>query len=400
MFEETVKYLDDNSWKKYFNVNIAELYSSIEGLFALRNKLVQELTSDSVGKLISKSSIYKEILFGGFRADESKPLTDNALALFYRDILGIGLKNEDISLVITRIKEGLTLESATEDIYCVEKNTPILETLKDMSSKLKAIYKNLRGIVEEPRPKEYELKTSTIGVEAFQDVLNAGKKLLPLYNPLSFFIMSVYSVPKFYVAEAYTKLFEKETQQLLRKYGIYLVKLLEPDLPDEKIRSEREIIGLEDHCVGYLIREIILDIYSLFQNDILRSFFNIEDEFNKYVETYAGRLKESIVVDKFTHVVNTLRSTEKSEYYDPKKRCRISNYELRYSYDFGSSSSYRGKIVGGEVKIIGYGRQYSLNYTEFFAFLAPQMFLGLAYVRPADIDGKEFMWLCTLGWEQ
>ncbi len=392
MLEEVVKYYDDNSWKKYFNVDVAELYSVVEGLLALRNKLVQKLTSDAISKLISESSIYKEILFGGFRANESKPFVDNALALFYRNILGIGLKDEDISLIITRIKEGLTLESATEDIYCTERNTPVLDILKDMSSKLKAVYKNLKGIVEEPRPKEYELKTSTIGVEAFQDVLNAGKKLLPLYNPLSFFIISIYSVPKFYVTEAYTKLFEEETQQLLKKYGIYLVKLLEPDLPDEKIRSEREVIGLENNCVGDLIREIILDIYSLFQNDTLKLFFNIEDEFNKYVDTYASRLKESIVVDRFTHVINTIKSTISMEIYDLKGRCRVRNYRFYPSL----SSHYKGKIVGGEVRIGDKG----LNYTEFFAFLAPQMFLGLAYVRPVDVSGKEFMWLCTLGWEQ
>ncbi len=396
MFEELIKYYDDNSWKKYFNIDMAELYSSVEGLLALRNKLEQELTSDSIGKLVSKSNVYKEILFGGFRTNEFKPFTSNALALFYRNVLGIGLGDEDLSLVITRIKEGLTLESATEDIYCTEKSTPVLERLQDISSKLKAVYKNLRGVIEEPKPKEYELKTSAIGVEALRDVLNAGKKLLPLYNPLSFFIISIYSIPKFYVAEAYTKLFEEETQLLLKKYGIHMVKLLEPDLPDEKIRSEREIIGLEDNCVGYLVREVILDIYSLFQNEVLKTFFAIEDEFNKYVGTYASKLKESIVVDRFVHVINTIKSASRTENYDPKGRCKIRNYQFYYSCQFGSSSFCRGKIVGGEVKIDDKG----LNYTEFFAFLAPQMFLGLAYARPIDAGTREFMWLCTLGWEK
>ena len=395
---EVIKYYDDGSWKKYFSVDVAELYGSVEGLLTLREKLVQALTSDSVGNLISKSNIYREILFGGFRVDDSKPLVDNALASFYRDVLGIGLKNEDLSLVITRLKEGLTLERATEDIYCTEKRDAlILERLQDISSKLKAVYKNLRGVIEEPKPKEYEVKTSTIGLEALLDVLNAGKKLLPLYNPLSFFITSIYSVPKFYITEIYTKLFEENTQSLLRKYGIYIIKLLEPDLPDEKIRSERGIIGLEDNCVGHLIREVFLDIYSLFQNETLKRFFTIEDEFNKYVEAYASKLKESIVIDRFTHVINMISSTDLTENYDPKGRCKIRNYKFYYSHGFGSYSGFRGKIVGGEVKI-GHEGRYSLNYTEFFAFLAPQMFLGLAYARP--FGTKEFMWLCTLGWEK
>jgi len=390
-----IRYYDEDVWKKYFGVDVAELYSSIEGLLILRDKkLVQELTSDTVCNLISRSDIYKEMLFGGFRPDESKPFYDNALALFYRNVLGIGLKNEEISLVTTRLKEGLTLEQATEDIHCSETSTPILELLRDMSSKLKAVYKNLRGIVEEPKPKEYEVKSSTIGLEAFLDVLNAGKKLLPLYNPLSFFIMSIYSVPRFYVAEIYDKLFEENTRTLLRKYGINIVKLLEPDLPDEKIRSEREIIGLEENSVGWLIREVILDIYSLFQNETLKRFFTIEDEFNKYVKTYATKLKESIVIERFKHVISIIQYAGYIlEFYDSRGRCRLRDYKFYISRD------YRGKVVGGEVRL-SYEERYSLNYTEFFAFLAPQMFLGLAYVRPISIGSKEFVWLCLLGWEK
>ena len=98
------------------------------------------------------------------------------------------------------------------------------------------------------------------------------------------------------------------------------------------------------------------------------------------------------------HVIDTIRSAGQIiENYDPKGRCKIRNYQFYYSYEFGSNPYYRGKIVGGEVKI-GYEGRYSLNYTEFFAFLAPQMFLGLAYVR--SVCNNEFAWLCTLGWEK
>jgi len=397
LFEEVIRYYDDSSWKKYFSVDLADLYSSVEGLLLLRSKLEKELTSDAVSNLISRSNVYREILFGGLRANEPAPFVDNSLALFYRDVLGIGLKEDDVSLVITRIKEGLTLESATEKVYCVGITTLILERLRELSSKLKSIYKSLRGVIEEPKPKEYELKTSNVGVEAFLDVLNAGRKLLPLYNPISFFIMSLYSVPKFYVLEAYPQLFEENVLSLLKKYGMHIVKLLEPDLPDEKIRSERAVVGLEDNCVGCLIREVILDVYSLFQIDILKRFFAIEDEFNKYIETYASKLKESIVVDRFMHVINTVSSTDKTENYDSKERCKVHGYQFYYSFNFGATSSYRGRVVGGEVRI-GYDGRYKLNYTEFFAFLAPQMFSGLAYVRP--VGAREFMWLCTLGWEK
>ena len=392
LFEDVIKYYDEDSWRRYFSVDVAEFYSSVEGLLRLRRELVEELTSDSVGNLITKSNIYMEILFGGLRVSESKPLTDNALALFYKNVFGVGLKDEDLRKVVTRLREGLTLEKAAEDMHCTVENTSILEILQDTSLKLEAVYKSLRGVVEKPKPKEYKLNTSTIGLEAMQDVLNAGKKLLPLYNPLSFFIISIYSIPKFYATEAYTKLFEKDTQSLLKKYGIHITKLVEPDLPDEKIRSEREVVGLEDDCVGDLIRKVILNIYLLFQHEILRHFFTIEDEFNKYINICANKLKVSIVVEKFSDVIYALKnvgSEANALNVIRNMNLKISNYKFYYG---------DGSVVGGEVKIKYRGRESAMNYTKFFAFLAPQMFLGLAWVRPYT-SAKEFYWLCTLGWE-
>jgi len=386
--EESIKYYEEDFWKKFFNIDLAEFYSSVEGFLLLRENLIREISSESVSKLISRSNIYREILFGGFKASGSEPFINNALAKFYENVLGIGLEN--IQLVISRLREGLTLESATEDIYCKPKEEGLILTrLREISSKLKVIYKKLRDIVEPPEPREYRLDSSMSCVNAFLDILNTGKKLLPLYNPTTFFIMSIYSIPKFYAKEIYTKLFNENIQSLLRKYDIHVVKLLEPDLPDEKIREKREIRGLQKNCVGWLIREIILDIYSIFQFDELKNFFTIEDEFNEYIRRYIGKLKGSITIDRFISIINTIKiSGISKDSYDSKSRCKIKIGDLKFYY-----YPYQCKIIGGEVRM----SQYRLNYTEFFAFLAPQMFLGLAYARP--VSANEFIWLCTLGWE-
>lgn len=386
--EESIKYYEEDFWKKFFNIDLAEFYSSVEGFLLLRENLIREISSESVSKLISRSNIYREILFGGFKASGSEPFINNALAKFYENVLGIGLEN--IQLVISRLREGLTLESATEDIYCKPKEEGLILTrLREISSKLKVIYKKLRDIVEPPEPREYRLDSSMSCVNAFLDILNTGKKLLPLYNPTTFFIMSIYSIPKFYAKEIYTKLFNENIQSLLRKYDIDIVKLLEPDLPDEKIREKREIRGLQKNCVGWLIREIILDIYSIFQFDELKNFFTIEDEFNEYIRRYIGKLKGSITIDRFISIINTIKiSGISKDSYDSKSRCKIKIGDLKFYY-----YPYQCKIIGGEVRM----SQYRLNYTEFFAFLAPQMFLGLAYARP--VSANEFIWLCTLGWE-
>ena len=362
----------------------------------LRDLVIQQISDKTVGQLIEESSIWRDVFFGGFTADESNPYYENALAKFYDECFGIGVEN--INSIISRLKEGSTLESATEDVKPrIKEKTQIVEKLNELCPKLESIYKMLKGIVDKPDAKEYRIDDSLFGLNALKDVLNAGKRLLPLYNPLSFFIMSIYSIPRFYVEEAYPKLFKDETKKVLEKYDIRIIKLLEPDLPDEKIRNERAIVGLSNGCVGYLIRDIILDIYSLFQIDSLAKFFNVEDEFAKFIKINAGKLKQSLVVDQFSDIINKIKETEYTEYLEPQ-RCKVSNhFKFYYAYNYGQSSSYRGKIESGIVGI-GYEGNKKLNYTEFFAFLAPIMFLGLAYVRP--ISEKEFTWCCLLGWEK
>lgn len=46
----------------------------------------------------------------------------------------MGLRDEDIRLVITRLEEGLALEASTEDIYHVEKDTSIVA--RDLNANL------------------------------------------------------------------------------------------------------------------------------------------------------------------------------------------------------------------------------------------------------------------------
>jgi len=392
MYDDLIKYYEDETWKKYFGVDLAELYSCVEGFLILRDQLIQQVADKTIDELMKESSIYKDMFFGGFTGDESEPLSENALAKFYKECIGVGVEN--LPVVISRLKEGLTLESAAEDIRCEVEDVPLVERLRKLSSKLKSVYKSLKSLVDEPKVREYKMDSSFFGVEALKDILNAGKKILPLYNPVSFFITSIYSIPSFYVREAYPRLFEESTKNLLNKYGIRLGKLLEPDLPDEKIKREREIIGLVKGHVGYLLREIILDVYSLFQLDNLRKFFKIEDEFAKFVEINAGKLRESIVIDQFSEVIKRIKDGSSRDYLDSEERCKVpEGFKVYYPRDYYGG---RGIVEGGNVKLEARVER-KLNYTEFVAFLSPIMFLGLAHIRP--VSQNEFYWVCLLGWE-
>ncbi|WP_168371303.1 hypothetical protein [Pyrodictium occultum] len=403
MLDEKIKYYEEDSWKHYFNNDLANLYASVEGFINLREEIKANLEGRPISSIINEKPFYKSVFFGGLQGKEDKPFVDNALARFYWEVLGIGIDRDAISTIIARMKDGLTLESAITDISCSVVSTNIVLRLSELYSKLQAIFKMLRGVVEKPAPKRIEVKDESFGLEALRSILNAGKAILPLYNPISFFVNSLYSIPYFYAKEAYPKLFEESTINLLKKYGLQLVDLLEPDVPDNKIREERKIIGWADGSVGVLIREVILDVYSLFSMDVVSSFFNIENEFYKYVRSCIDLLRGSIVKDLFSNVISKIESVSSTESLDEKGRCQLpprSGLTFRYSVGYGKHDGYHGVIKGGEVGI-GFGhdfehKEYKMSYSEFIAFLAPQMLLGLAYIRP--ITKNRFSWLCITGW--
>ena len=401
MLDDRIKYYEEETWKRYFNNDLANLYARVEGFISLREEIKAELDGKPINSIINEKSFYKSVFFGGLQGKEDKPFVDNGLARFYGEVFGLGLNRDDVSKIISRMKDGSTLESAAADISCSVVSTDVVSRLSELFSKLQAIYRMLKGVVEEPNPKKVEVKDENFGLEALKSVLDAGKSILPLYNPASFFVNSLYSTPYFYAKEAYPRLFEESTIDLLRKYGLLLTDLLEPDIPDERVREERKIIGWAEGSVGVLIREVILDVYSLFSMDVISSFFNIEDEFNKYVKSCTDWLRGSIVKDLFSDVISKIEHVASTQSFDDKGRCKLSSdFRFQYSDNYGKSEYYQGIINGGEVGIGGgsnfENKNYKMSYSEFIAFLAPQMLLGLAYIKPITKD--RFSWLCMMGW--
>ena len=95
--EGEIKYYEESSWQKYFAVDVAELYSSVEKVLRLRDEIARTFGGRRVGELIA-NNVYREMLFGGFRADEDKPFSDNALASLYSECFGLKIREEDVKL--------------------------------------------------------------------------------------------------------------------------------------------------------------------------------------------------------------------------------------------------------------------------------------------------------------
>ena len=191
--------------------------------------------------------------------------------------------------------------------------------------------------------------------------------------------------------EAYPQLFNEDVKAILRKYHIELITLVEPDFPDEKLRAERKIIGLGDMGLGLILRSIILDIYTLFELEELRKFFDIENEFHKFTKFYIEKLKESVVVEQFRDIIGAIAysGTRTDKFYKERDSLEFERTITYYERDDST-------IEGGNIEL-SYNKK--VRYTPFVAFLAPQMLIGLAYIRPSGKDVRKIRWGCILGWE-
>ncbi|MFA4647761.1 hypothetical protein P8X24_11040 [Pyrococcus kukulkanii] len=389
---EEIRYFDEGAWRDYFTKNIAKFYASVKRFLKIRELLKKEAENRSVGELIKENpSLWKEIFFGSD---------------FYKKFYGIAIKEEDIEKINTRVVGGKSLEEACEYVAPSIQETEVVAITKDIESSLDKIYEKLE--IEKPTVEiEDEVTKIETLIKAVRDVLNDGKALLPLYNPISFFIVSIYSIPKYYAENIYPRLFEEETRRTLERYGIVIGKIAGPDLPGEALNDKLNIMGLVDGCPGWLIWKIIMDIYELFKKSEVLEYFNAIDEFARYVEVQGGQLKEFISVERFPKALEFVKGRygESTMPFDLGDRVVKFNLPEQFKWHGSYYSDYYGvwesdyllRIKGGEAKF----KSYSVNYSDLIAFMAPLMFLGLAYVREIRREGdREYIWGCVLGWER
>jgi hypothetical protein len=188
-------------------------------------------------------------------------------------------------------------------------------------------------------------------VKAFEDFLNKSIKLLPLYNPFTFFMQSLRSTPRPYLSIMYCEeLFSDSVRNLMRKYGVELTKILDPGLTKS---DELAVIGHVDGSVGKLIVKLVQKIYDMTSE--LNRYGYVDNEYWKYVEakynerTSAGSILESMI-------------QANSEY---KKYCgEMSITEV----EKGVVELYHEGII-------------RITYDKFLELFSPLMFLGIAWIE-------------------
>jgi len=377
--EELIKYYDEQAWKEYFEKDLGELYSTIRGFLDLRDTLEDKLSGRPVSEVIAESEEYKKMLFGGVKVEDG-PYEERAMAKFYSEVIGIEVTNLDV--IRGNLREGVAFDKAVSESEVNFKETDFIKLVKEVEEELDDIYAELEGIIQKPSPKSYDSNKAMAGPEAVRDILNAAKRLLPHYNPLSQFIISTFSIPRPYALKQYPNLFDESVQSTLRKFGIILGEepLLEPDIEDEELKKEWALIGLETGTVGHRLRNLIMHkLFAMFSGnllEVLQSYLKgVEYEFKKFVDNRLEVLRKRM--EKVTEEFKNVRS----DLFFVSENYRMFNEYCRYVANLTNLS-------GGKIILRSYGRHGSyvreFSYTKLLSYLAPAMFLGVAWLRPNE----------------
>ncbi len=317
-----------------------------------------------------------KVILGGFRqecvnktlnADDVKGcFNSNALARFYREVFGIGLSNDDIAKFVN-VAQYVGLEKAGEGLRIVSMKSDVMDTLNGILTSFINVYKVAGRQV--PNPMRYNVDKPEDLAQAFIDMLNALLKLLPLYNPFTFFIQSLKFTPKPYLRLMYCdKLFSSDVTNLMAKYGIRLTTLLKPSISKE-LDEELAIIGHDKDSLGSHLMAIVWYIYELTYGLKGKGYVkNVDDEFRKYVKKYSRYL------DDF------YRKLTGSGF---EGKCGV---ELWISISYGSKVDISTVVPRNLFSFNDYDyclikTKYdinkSLSYGEFLELFSPLMFLGL-----------------------
>ena len=371
--DDVIKYYEEDSWKRFIE-KIANLCRVAEGVIRLYNEL-RKLVGQTLYDVINKyGNVYEKILLGGITQEGTS--TERSLAKFYEIIFGIGVDDPDI--IIRLQEDGVSYENALKEVKVIETDSKVPDEILNY---LEEIYNLARQILQtlekKSEAKVYKINSPTIGVEAHRDLLNALLEILPQYEPLSFFIISLYSVPRFYLERHYPKLFSEDVQELLKSYGVHLHVILEPNHMPKQERENWAIIGLDRNCVAWLIRELIMWAFKLIRetHSIYSKYYTgIEDEFKKYWWSQLDKLR-------------AIRIPSDMQWYCGKRGYKIDTLGNGEGEIVGELSVwyFRDELQVDPKKGLLAGYQV-VSYAKLFALLAPAMFLGLGYCIRKSAD--------------
>jgi hypothetical protein len=364
-----VEFWDESVWKKYFREELGAFYSALAGFLEARQEVLGRLSGDLAQVLRGGDrELALQILLGGVKQEcvdrgviKEDCFPEGSAARFFREKLGFEVSLDALNKLVNALKAGKMPQELGK---ITERETDVIKTLKEVKRLLDEGYRRIpEEVSAEVKPRRYEVRDARDLVVAYEEVLNAGLRLLPLYNPFTFFLNSLRLTPKPYLRLMYgEKLFDSAVVALMEKYGVKIGLRIAPGLGKE-IDEELGLYGHEKDTVGDLVIRVIDKLYRIYG----------DDEYKAYLNKYR------------VYDILEVAGIPVKELYEPRIEVKIGNGVVQITY--WETRYYSSGVSVG--RSYSYQQTVSVSYLDFVEKFSSVMFLGLA--KPDN--GMVTIWL-------
>jgi hypothetical protein len=347
-----VEFWDKSTWVRYFRDELGAFYSALAGFLEARQEVLGRLSGDLAQVLRGGDrDLALQILLGGVRQEcvdrgviKEDCFPEGSAARFFREKLGFEVSLDALNKLVNALRAGKMPQELGEKI--TGRETEVIKTLKEVKRLLDEVY---RRVSMEVVPKRYEVRDARDLVVAYEEILNAGLRLLPLYNPFTFFLNSLRLTPKPYLRLTYgERLFDSAVVALMEKYGVKIGLRIAPGLGKE-LDEELGLYGHEKDTVGDLVTHVIDKLYG-------------GDEYKAYLNKYR------------VYDILEVAGIPARELYVPRIEVKIGNGVVQITY--WETRYYSSGVSEG--RRYSYQQTVSVSYLDFVEKFSPVMFLGLA----------------------
>jgi len=341
-----VEFWDESTWVRYFREELGAFYAALAGFLEARLEVLGRLSGDLAQVLRGGDrELALQMLLGGVKQEcidrgviEPSCFPEGSAARFFREKLGFEVSLDALNKLINALKAGKMPQELGK---ITERETEVIKTLNEVKRLLDEVYRRVpEEVSAEVKPRRYEVRDARDLVVAYEEVLNAGLRLLPLYNPFTFFLNSLRLTPKPYLRLMYGgRLFDGGVVALMEEYGVKIGLRIAPGLGKE-LDEELGLYGHEKDTVGDLVARVINKLYGIYGGDEYKAYLNRYQVYDILED--AGIPARSLYDNMITVTIR-----------DGVARISYRTTRDNYSYDF-------------------------VSYFDFVEKFSPILFLGLA----------------------
>jgi len=292
-----INYADKEEWAKFIREYIIPLRDSAEFLVNYWEYLRRRMDGVYIDAM---DEDYKSLVLGG--VSEEGAYLDGSVAKFYRDFFGVSL-NVELPQYVSAVKEGLT-----KGIMAVVSESLFVRFASEVATQTRkiehiALSKEIIGIVEHPkedvRGEEFDalVRKPDEVIKLIEEFYNKCARITPNYNEHSLFILTIRTITRRYLEEAYPE-FKEKFEELRSFFG--LKPLFTPKIEESEMKQKYTIWHLPEGSFGGEIKklyEIVWDYNSKLKELLSQYFAGIVDLKEEFFEMAKNSVISSEIVD-------------------------------------------------------------------------------------------------------